>query len=155
MLDFDKVKFVLFDFDDTLCIHTDHGTSDGFEYIETLELGINCFADCVINESLKRFMLRCKDKGLRMGLISACEFYPRMVDKADWVLAQYGVKLENFCVSKSEYKVKVLCAIASAYGLKPYEILIVDDYFATLDFCSDLGYQACTPLEIINFVDTE
>lgn len=39
MINFDKVKLVLFDFDDTLCIHRDHGSGGDREYDRAMILG--------------------------------------------------------------------------------------------------------------------
>lgn len=156
MINLDKLKIVLYDYDHTLCIHTYHNASDDttHEYnINVILNGKEAWSTCKPNKHMKEFMELCKSKGIRQGLISATHSNKHGNSKNEWVLDRYGIELENFCVSTSEDKIEMMKAIADAYNYERYEILIVDDYYATLELAANNNFQACSPMEIVNFIE--
>ena len=66
---------------------------------------------------------------------------------------EYNIELENFCVGYAEGKIEMMNAIHSAYGYDKNEILIVDDLYPTLEKAANEGFQACTPMEIVNYIE--
>ena len=152
MVNLDKVKLVLWDFDDTLCIHTDHTSAkDEFdtEYNVKVLRGEDPYTECFVSEELMTIMHDLERRGVRQGLISATRGYVHAKNKEMWVREKYGVQLENHCVSNSHMKLGMLLAIAEADGLNREEILIVDDYYENLTEAADAGFQAAAPLEMI------
>lgn len=97
-----KLKIILFDFDNTLCIHTDH-TSGNEEYDSKMVVGdMSVWKNCQVNEQMALFMNICEEKGIRMGLISTTESFRHMEAKQQFVKRMYGVNLENFCVGTQD-----------------------------------------------------
>lgn len=157
MINFDNIKFALFDFDDTLCIHTRHGSAhnDLERDSAILQGDLSVWRTCFPNTQISLFMQQLKKAGVPLGLISATRSCKHAELKKLWVKENYGVVLQNFSVGKRKDKVEVLKALAEAEGLKPEEILFADDCYKTVDEAANLGFQACTPMEIINFVNVK
>lgn len=106
MINFNKLKIVLFDFDETLANWTNRIFTDDIEtrqakmivYNEHISnenskkqfvnepYGINPWAACEKNQQLEEFMKICRNHNIRMGLISAVNSYPAMIGKQNWVL---------------------------------------------------------------------
>lgn len=153
MIKLDQLKCVLYDFDDTLCIHKDHREGSDAAYDrDVLINGAGAWRDCDINPHMKAFMNMCEASGVRQGLISATTSAKHMQGKVAWVKENYGVELENFCVGTPEAKLRIMLALADTSGFHKYEILIVDDYFENTTRAANAGFMACTPMEIVNFV---
>lgn len=157
MIIIDNLKLILYDFDHTLCIHKYHDSSDDTTHsynVDVLVNGKEAWSHCTTNKHMKEFMELCKEKGIRQGLISATHSYKHASAKNDWVLDKYGIELENFCVAKADDKIEMMNSIADAYYYERYEILIVDDYFAILENAANNNFQACSPMEIVNFIES-
>lgn len=155
MINLDKFKLVLWDFDDTLCFHSWHGSAkDEFdtEYNVGVLLGKDVYSTCQSNMFIKTFMQSVKEKGIRQGLISGTTSYIHMRNKENWVKEHYSISLENYCVCSQDMKLGMLFALAKANNLEHDEILIVDDFWNVLEKACDNGFQACTPMEIVNYV---
>ena len=155
MIALENIKIVLWDFDDTLCMHEFHdgnGDSDHMYNVDVLLHGTDAWNTCKPNIHMKRFMTLCCNKGIRQGLISSTIFYKHAANKCDWVKDKYGVELENFCVGTPKAKLDMMLAIADAYNYKRDEILIVDDFWENLERAANNGFQACTPMEVVNFI---
>lgn len=150
MINFSFIKMVLYDFDDTLCIHEFHREDPNYN-IKVLTKGKDTWNTGTPNKYMKEFMELCSDKGIRQGLISWTESFKHMKGKEDWVSENYGISLENFCVCSADAKIDMMLSISKAYKFDPNQILIVDDRTATLEKASSKGFQACTPMEIVNF----
>lgn len=155
-MDISNFKIVLFDFDNMLCIHTNHGKWDEQQSRvnrATIVSGsLAVWDDCEISEDLKKFMELLKKNNIRMGLISTTESYPVAKTKQKFVEERYGIELENFCTGTQDGKLDMLNAIADAYGYDKQEVAIVDDYWYQLERASDAGFVAYFPLQIVNFM---
>lgn len=157
MINIDKLKLILWDFDDTLCIHTDHGgsTEDDILYHVEILSGKNAFASGQPNEQIKTFIQFVNGKGIKQGLISAAMSYQHMIRKEKWVKDKYDITLANYCVGERKNKIDMLIAIEKTFAYKKAEILIVDDNWETLVEAANYGFQACTPMEIVNYVNRQ
>lgn len=156
MLNIAKLKIILFDFDDTLCIHTDHKSGGDEEYNAKMVVGdMSAWKDCQVNEQMALFMSICEEKGIRMGIISTTESFRHMESKQQFIKRMYGVNLENFCVGTQDGKLDMLNAIAAAYVYEKDEIAIVDDYWYQLERAADAGFQAYSPMQIVNYVNSD
>lgn len=155
MINLFEIKFVVFDFDDTLCIHTGHGSGSERAYNKSMLIAKNPWKGSMINSHMKEFMQLCEDRDIQMGLISATTSYPHMDRKHGWVFESYGFDLQNFCVGEADSKLDMLIAIHDAYNIERNRILIVDDRYATLNMCEDAGFMTATPMEVVNFIEAE
>ena len=72
MIDFKNLKIALFDFDDTIALHSDHssGLSESEFYSQLLTYGPAFFNNLQTNKHMRMFMDLCNKHGIRMGLIS-------------------------------------------------------------------------------------
>lgn len=156
MINFNALKLVLFDFDDTLAIHSDHksGTSERFhKYNVNIYKGdMMAFSDCKPNRAIGEFINKCKYYNIKMGLISAVHACKHADLKLIWIKNKYDVKMENYCVCSAEDKVTQALAITEALGLQPSQVLIVDDRFDVLESFGDCGFQHALPMEIVNYI---
>lgn len=155
MIDLKNLKIVLYDFDDTLCIHKYHEASDDLEHLYNINVlikGSDTYNDCSISLFMKKFMNICSKMNIRQGLISASLSYKHFEAKNEWVRRNYDTQLENFCVGRVDRKIDMINAIADAYCFDKNEILVVDDFWETLEKVANAGFQACSPMEIVNFI---
>ena len=155
MINFGRIKIVLFDFDDTLCIHEEHGDSpeEQMKYDKSvLTNGAGAWSHLRPSRHMSQFMKLCADANIRMGLISAAMSFVHMKGKADWVKETYGYELENYCVRNPEAKLDMMLALAEAYRIPRSRILIIDDYWLTLERAANAGFMAASPMEVVNFI---
>lgn len=156
MINLENTKLVLFDFDDTLCIHKKHGNNSENEkkyYREVLRFGAKAWSNCDKSPHMQKFMNMCRKKHIPMGLISTTGSYKHAEAKHDWVFEQYGIDLDNYCVGTYEGKLTMTLAIAEVYDIPKEQILIVDDFWENLERAANNGFNACTPMEIVNFIE--
>lgn len=125
------------------------------------------FNNLQTNKHMRMFMDLCNKHGIRMGLISYASSNIIMQTRIQWVYQKYGYELENYCVGSREGKLDMLKAIQQTYwkGNKtvgpndtgilysPRQILIIDDVGQTLQEAADNNFSACTPMEVVNFIE--
>ena len=73
MLNLKKVKMILWDFDDTLCFHSDHSSpTDTYdtEYNVKVLNREDAYATCKMNYSIAKLMNWAVNEGKRQGLVS-------------------------------------------------------------------------------------
>lgn len=159
MIDLSRVKLVLFDFDDTLCIHSKHWNHDSDGYNKAMFTGDTSWWErnsCEYSKEMMKLVNYCRDNGIDMGLISAVEFCATSVTKLDWVKQKYGVDMKNFCTSAGQSSKKdMVNYIIRAYGLEADSILFVDDYYSHVSQVASLGVQAASPMEIVNWANNK
>lgn len=153
-----NIKLVLFDFDDTLCIHTQHYEDDAIREAYHIDMLKNnsewwTMRGCQINKQMEKLLFLCEKENKRVGLISAVDM-PRTAGlKIEWVKTHYGYELEDFCACSLKGKVDVIKAITKVYGIKPEEILFIDDLHDNVWNVSALGVNAMSCLEAVNLVN--
>lgn len=152
-MNLENIKVLLFDFDDTLAIHTDYKTeTEGDYYNRLLRLNAGVFNNCETSKSMRKIMSYCKKKGIMMGLISATT--PISADlKITWIQQKYGHTLKNFCVDVPENKIHMMEAISETLRYEHDEIAIIDDYCETLESVSNAGFLAYSPMQAVNFAE--
>ena len=153
MIPFEKLNMVLFDFDNTLCIHEKYnksGSSD--QYNADVIAGKDCWKTGRPNIHIKKFIQLCQDNKIVTGLMSATMSFKHMEGKNNWVQNNYGIQLENYCVGKSDDKLVMLIAIANAFNWDRQTILLVDDDWNIVKSAASAGFQAATPMEVVNYI---
>lgn len=158
MINFDKLKLVLFDFDDTLCIHPYHhnySKKETEEYNKALMNGEypKSWDSAKVSGAMLKFVKYCNQAGKEIGIISAVGNFKAASTKQSWAETVYGVDFENYCVGESRKKAEQCTYIAKAKNLCYDEILIVDDWWELLADAADLGIQAATPIECTVWVE--
>lgn len=154
----ENLEMVLFDFDDTLCIHSHRSDSyeDMMEYLSYIHSGETfpkSWNKSKPNLQLKKFMDYLAYKNIPMGLISGVRDCKTAERKIEWVKENYGYSLENYCVSSQEQKMIELTTIAEVNGLHESQIALVDDYYENLGNAEKMGFTTFSPMEIVNLVN--
>lgn len=154
MIDIDKMRYALFGFDDTLCIYTRKKllSCNSSDYTKSLLLDSSWWDNigCEPNEHMKEFMTELQDRNIELGLISQTGSYIHMIRKQEWVKEKYNVDLKNYCVASN--KIDMMLALSRAYHLPNSSILIVDDKEAILENAIGNGFQAASPIEVVNCI---
>lgn len=149
-----RLELVLFDFDDTLAVHTNHVCRPSELYLNAIHDKMHDpWETAATNKQLATFMHACVQEGKRVGLISATESYLASARKVEWVNKNYNVLCENYCVGEPEFKLQEMLAIATANDLAPDQVAVIDDYWLVLEAAASEGFIACSPLEIVNYID--
>ena len=158
MINGSKLKVVVFDFDDTLCIHAQHGS-----FVEGRTR--NYFSSVMKDHSwwdsiqskpsaaLKVLIDFLKEREIPMYLCSVIESSIHGIRKVEWVAEKYGVTMSNLCVKSPEYKIDACVALADHLNVARESILIVDDYHRVIEWAENAGFQSATPIEAIEFSD--
>lgn len=155
MIDLNKVKIVLFDFDETLCAHEGHTTNiDNVGYTASLlEKGAHHFTEDEKNIQMAEFIDLCVERGIEVGVISACASSIEMEAKCQWATEVYKHPFKNYCVGTAEHKICMLEALSRVHAVWKSEIAIVDDLIFTVSRAADAGFTAWTPMEVVNYVN--
>jgi FMN phosphatase YigB (HAD superfamily) len=156
--DISNYKIILFDFDDTLCIHSKHSgfSSDvehGRKVIHEDISVVYPIEECKPNVHMHKFMDYAHNNGIKLGLLSATTSYQHMLRKAEWVYDNYGYELENYSVGNTREKADMVESIALAFKLDKSQILFIDDLYSNIESVSERGFDACSPMEVVNFVE--
>jgi hypothetical protein len=146
-------KAVFIDFDDTLCIHNRHAESETAYNMGVIS-GKYAWQDCLPNDQMRKFMRIQQEKCVPMYLISAVSSAIHSSAKMEWVRDNYGVELQNFCVGKRKFKVKMIQWFSEVNNIELDKILIIDDCCETLYEAEKAGIHACSPMEIVNLFPT-
>lgn len=156
MLDLDKIKLAVFDYDDTLCIHQRYLNDSRYrgEANSLLILrGEDEWKDCLPPEFMKKFISICYNKDIDMGLISCTDTYIRAEAKLKWVYDNYGVRMKNYCVGRQDLKIPMLQDLKDAFKLRKEEILFIDDMYLHIDTAHEKGFISCSPAEIACYIE--
>lgn len=146
----DDLKVVCFDFDDTLCIHSERVGKGMFKYLCSMHADNDYWKDSEANLQLKLFMDYLHAQGTKMCLIGGVDSFKEAERKVQWVREKYGYSLENCCVSKQELKVVELEAIAELGGFYKKQIALVDDMYQNLEKAESEGFVALSPMQVVN-----
>lgn len=155
MIDFSNLSLVLFDFDDTLCIHPRIIDYEYKTYCKAMLKSCDWWTDigCKPSTHMKDFIEALQQNKVQLGLISATRTYIQMTRKIEWVKKNYNTDLENYCVAKGTHKVEMMEILSEAYNIPRNKILIVDDKEEILSEAVKDGFQAASPMEVVNFID--
>lgn len=149
-----NLKIVLFDFDNTLCIHNEHKTKTSIEFeTDILKYGEKVFCEAESNTHMKAFIDLCIKHNICIGLISTTKSCKRADEKLKWAQLKYNTKFHNYCVGTQEAKLEMMEALANASGYTKDEIAIVDDYWYQLNRANNAGFRAYSPMQIVNFIE--
>ena len=151
----ENLEMVLFDFDDTLAVHSQgHRISDHLmeylSYIHSGETFPKSWNKSKPNLQLKKFMDYLAYKNIPMGLISGVRDCKTAERKIKWVKENYGYLLENYCVSSQEQKIIELKVLAKVNRLHENQIAIIDDLYPNLEKAESEGFVALSPMQIVN-----
>lgn len=156
MIKLQDIKLVLFDFDNTLCLHTKYTNNEDIEQAYDINILLedkDPWENCLVSSHLKQFMELCVERNIKIGLISATASSKHAVKKQNWVAEKYGFLPENYCVSSAENKIRMMRAITVTDEIDKSQILLVDDLFFTLEDAANAGFMACSPMEVVEYME--
>ena len=142
----ENLEMVLFDFDDTLCIHSHR--SDSYE--ELMEYLSYIHSGETFPKSWNKSKPNLQLKNIPMGLISGVRDCKTAERKIKWVKENYGYLLENYCVSSQEQKIIELKVLAKVNRLHENQIAIIDDLYPNLEKAESEGFVALSPMQVVN-----
>lgn len=158
MVDLTNIKLVIFDFDDTLCIHPKHGYTEEDE----IELELKVYRDIkspwsehAKNRHMQEFIDECVEKGMKMGMMSLVSSFKHGERKIHWIKEQYGVNMENYSVGNREDKIRLLKVLMLTFNLDFKQIMIIDDRSDTLNEAAENGFIAISPMQIVNYIESK
>ena len=154
-IDLSKIKYVLCDYDDTVCIHQHVGVKrpTHYQYVQCCEDDVeNYYTEiipCVPNKALKWFFetylhnVKSKD-------ILTWSSYPGLVEaRHQFLRKHYPNQFSDvYKVKAREFKYSFVAKYMRSWKIKPQEILYIDDHPDTLDEISNLGVQVLSTSEI-------
>lgn len=146
----DDLKVVCFDFDDTLCIHSERVDEGMFKYLCSMHADSDYWKDSEANLQLKLFMDYLHAQGIKMCLIGGVDSFKESERKIKWVKENYGYWLENYCVCSQEQKIVELKVLAKVNMLHENQIAIIDDMYPNLEKAESDGFIALSPMQVVN-----
>lgn len=156
MLKLEDICIALFDFDDTLCVHTKRPQSWALpdrQYNRDVLAGVNPWWDGVAPAVMQEFVHLCLAMNIAVGLISSTGSYLRAEAKVHWVKENYGVDMPNYCVGSPDSKIWMAQSVCDYHHLTPDKVLFVDDLYDNLEKMGQEGFVACSPMEIVYFME--
>ena len=102
---------------------------------------------------MAEFIDLCVERGIQIGVISACSSAIEMEAKCQWATEVYKHPFKNCCVDTAERKIDMLEALSRVHAVWKSEIAIVDDLIFTVSNAADAGFTAWTPMEVVNYVN--
>ena len=157
MKSLDNIKLVAFDFDDTLCIHTEHKWNALMEedYISRIIRNEEFSYGGQKNIQMQELINECKDLGIELVLLSHTECAKGAALKVQWVKNNYGVEMENLCVGQREKKLYYLKEYARMRHITYSEAMLLDDHPCTVSEFANAGFMVATPMEVVNYVNAD
>lgn len=151
MIRLDNIKAVFYDFDDTLCIHANRNVNASrTDYWRELLTQGHKYYDCPsdsVGLGMKQMIEDCKARGIEQYIITWASSNAKYKPVLDWCAEHFGEDtfIDCICVSKYKYKVDYIKAFTEAKGLFTANVLLVDDYFRTLDYADKNNIKVATP----------
>lgn len=153
MFDFSGIELVIFDFDDTLCIHINHG--DWINYHKHL-LERNVINDylntdnCVPMPYMKEFIYKCMESKLKRICLTHAPYDYVMGAKKEFLDFYYGKDAMNdfYCCGRREDKVGFIRTYCNSFYMNPSSVLVVEDHPTTLEEVKQMGCRIMTPQEV-------
>lgn len=153
-----NIKLAIFDFDDTLAIHTDkdyieHRKNIGENtYFKKAFENPNIFYDeiepCKVSQDMLNLISYLRLHNTKMYCLSGMRMSLHSDAKQSFINKHYGSDIKLVSASTQEYKVDVVKILQETYNCKPNEVLFIDDLQKVVDTMKQQGYVAFLESEI-------
>lgn len=142
----ENIKVVVFDFDDTLAIHTDkeyckhrRENEDKYlnYYLNAYQYPDHFYEDiekCSKSEVLYHFIVDLRNKGIKMYCLSGMKFSFHLKAKQSFIDKHYGNDIEIISTATQELKVDGIKIIKKINDCKLEEILFIDNRKDVVEF---------------------
>lgn len=153
-INFENIKIVIFDFDDTLAVHKDkdfrkHRRESEDKYLEyylNAYQNQNTFYEniepCIKSEVLYNLIIKLRKKGIKMYCLSGMRFSFHLKAKQVFINKHYGNDIEVIATASQELKVDGAKIIQKIENCRLDEILFIDDRQDTVDLLNKSGIKS-------------
>lgn len=153
-INFENIKVVIFDFDDTLAIHKDKDYLKHRNESEDRRLSYylngyknpeNFYEDmepCVKSESLYNFINQLRSNNIKMYCLSGMKFSFHLKAKQSFINKHYGNDIEVLYTATQKLKVDGVKIIQKLNNCKLEEILFIDDRQDTIENLRKYGINS-------------
>lgn len=150
-INFENIKVVIFDFDDTLAIHKDkdylkhRNESEDRRlsyYLNGYENPENFYEDmepCVKSESLYNFINKLRSNNIKMYCLSGMKFSFLFKAKQSFINKYYGNDIELVSAGSQQLKLDGIKIIAKANNCSLDEMLFIEDLEDTINYLNING----------------
>lgn len=152
-----SLRAVIFDFDNTLCIHpmnrvySSEWDTDFIEDTFKMEWE-KVYRDCTAPEAMKRLIARVQaETEADVMMLTQVSFSHYVTAKEAWLERDYGDTFTGKCYGcgKRESKLHFLQMLCSYYGCSPAEIVLVDDNEETVQECRKAGFIVLDTINVL------
>lgn len=159
-IDLDSIKIAIFDFDDTLAVHSDkdyvkhrnENEDNLLNYYLNAYLNPDSFYEtiepCSISNSLQKLIKIFEIKGVKMYCVSGMKFSFHLKAKQYFVHKYYSDNIEVISARSQELKCDAVKIIQRINKCNLNEILFVDDIKENIVRFNNMGIYALLPEEI-------
>ena len=153
-IDLEKIKVVIFDFDDTLAIHKDkdysiHRRENEDKYLsyylnayKNPDIFYENIEPCLKSEILYNFINTLRSKGIKIYCLSGMKFSFHLRAKQYFINKYYGDDIEVISTASQELKVDGVKIIQKLNGCKLEEILFIDDRNDVINLLNSKGIKS-------------
>lgn len=150
-INFENIKVVIFDFDDTLAIHKDKDYLKHRNESEDRRLSYylngyknpeNFYEDmepCVKSESLYNFINQLRSNNIKMYCLSGMKFSFLFKAKKSFINKYYGNDIELVSAGSQQLKLDGIKILAKANNCSLDEILFIEDLEDTINYLNING----------------
>lgn len=152
-----SLRAVVFDFDNTLCIHPINRVfKDGWDSqftIDTFHMEWEeIYKDCAAPEAMKRLIGRIQSEtAADIMMLSQVRFSHYVTAKEAWLQKEYGDVFTGRCCGcgTREDKLRFLQMLCEHYGCGPSEVVLVEDNDATIQECRKAGFVVLDTINVL------
>ena len=159
-VDINKIKVVIFDFDDTLAIHKDKDFDAHRNESEDKRLGyyLNAYENpetfydeiepCTRSEVLYNLINKLRDRNIKLYCLSGMKFSFHFKAKQNFINKHYGDDIELVSAGNQQLKLDGIKIIQKHNKCELNEILFVEDLEDTINYLRSNGINAINVNEI-------
>lgn len=156
----DRIKVVIFDFDDTLAIHNDkdyvkrrnQSEDNLLNYYLNAYLNPTSFYEtiepCSIMKSLRKLIKICETNNVKMYCVSGMKFSFHLKAKQHFIHKYYSDNIEVISARSQELKCDAVKIIQRINNCNLNEILFIDDIKENIVRFNIMGIYALLPEEV-------
>ena len=164
-IDLNKIKVVIFDFDNTLATHKDfdfakHRNKDKvtrLNYYLNAYLYPDTFYEtiepCTRNEALYKLVNILKDKNANLYCVSGMRFSFHLKAKENFINKHYGNYIKLFSCKSQDEKCDAVRIIRAINNCNLDEMLFIDEQKRNLKRFRKMGINAMSPIDVENLLD--
>lgn len=151
MIKLDNIKHIFVDFDDTLVIH-DHNSHiyEKNKSIKDAILGNDAYPYSVPNKAVITLLRNAEKEQIEIHVLSWVNISLETKVKEEYCHRHFPGLVSDVIGTASPEKTEFMLAFAEAKGIRPENIMFIDDRIDTLRSAKDAGFVVYSPQYILN-----